>query len=296
MRTEPIAALLTVALAGTVGAHLGDIVYPIYELPTSDLPDLHDGTLEDWEEVLPGGSLDHIYFVQDIGEGIDPSDLAWRVFLAWNSASQQIYMAAELLDDFYGSDGHDRVGFSVDGDHSGGQYANFASVSEEESKGKEFAQAQAYNVVPERSDDRSLLYAAGSARWAASSPWADAGGFQYGESPHLWVVELAITPWDDLNWEGPELSRQSVLAAGGIIGFHIDVYDWDRDPLSAGWYRLVLSETEGPGRTGDRTVTHDLFAENFVDGELIPCHRGDCSGASTAVSQDSWARIKASFR
>ena len=65
MRTalRVLPAILTVALAGAASAHVGDIVYPIYELPTSDLPDLHDGTLDDWEEVLPSASLDHNDFV-----------------------------------------------------------------------------------------------------------------------------------------------------------------------------------------------------------------------------------------
>lgn len=35
---------------------MGGSAFPIYELPTSDLPVLGDGTLADWEEVLPGPS------------------------------------------------------------------------------------------------------------------------------------------------------------------------------------------------------------------------------------------------
>ena len=38
-------------------AHVGSVIYPIFELPPSQLPDLHDGTLEDWEEALPNASL-----------------------------------------------------------------------------------------------------------------------------------------------------------------------------------------------------------------------------------------------
>jgi len=30
-----------------VWGHAGARVYPIYEIPTADLPDLHDGTLEE---------------------------------------------------------------------------------------------------------------------------------------------------------------------------------------------------------------------------------------------------------
>ena len=92
-------------LAATVShAHLGDIIYPIYELPTADLPDLHDGTLEDWEAVLPNSSLTHNDAVStdyETGRGVDPADLSFRVFLAWHHASQQIYVAVERLDDVY---------------------------------------------------------------------------------------------------------------------------------------------------------------------------------------------------
>ena len=46
--------------------------------PDLHLPDLPDGTLEDWEAVLPDASLDHNSFELDGGQGggIDPSDLA----------------------------------------------------------------------------------------------------------------------------------------------------------------------------------------------------------------------------
>ena len=51
--------LLSVLLLGATisHAHVDDVVYPIYELPTADLPDLHDGRLEDWESTVPGASL-----------------------------------------------------------------------------------------------------------------------------------------------------------------------------------------------------------------------------------------------
>jgi len=51
------------------------------------------------------------------------------------------------------------------------------------------------------------------------------------------------------------------------------------------------------GKTGGGGLF--FTADDFVDGELIPCHRGDCGSAPprvSAVRMDSWARIKASFR
>ena len=290
-RMLTVDAFLIVILVGTANAHLGDTVFPIYELPTADLPDLHDGTLADWEEVLPAASLDQHYFLSYGGIGvIDASNLAWRVFLAWHLASQRIYMAIERLDDVYVA-GLDGTQLRLDGDHSGGQYAVFEDVSEEEGRRLSFSQAQIYNVSPELRGDRVLLGTRQDS-WDDLPPWADAGGFQHGESPNLSVVEYAVTPWDDLDWQGPELSRRSTLEAGRIIGFEIHLFDADEETRMSGWFRLALPVVEGEGQSG----SHDFYADNFVDGELIPCFRGDCSGATTAVSQDSWGRIKASFR
>ena len=80
---------MRVATTSAAYAHLGQVVYPIYELSTRDLPDLHDGSLEDWEAVLPSASLTHSDFVRDYGRPVDPSSLAFRVFLAWHDASHR---------------------------------------------------------------------------------------------------------------------------------------------------------------------------------------------------------------
>ena len=293
------AVTLTVVLVGPASAHLGDIVYPVYELPTSGLPNLHDGTLEDWEEALPNASLDHNDFVfQDIGlgGGVDPANLACRVFLAWHRASQKLYVAVERLDDVYLGPREGYTQLRVDGDHSGGQYALFVEQGQEESEELDYVQAQQYAVKPEWNDTDRMVISRPSWTWTTMPPWADAGGFQYGELPNYSAVEFAITLWDDLNWRGPELSRRSALEAGKIIGFQIRVMDLDKPLFSTGDYWLALPTVMGEAAQGDYSVSHDLFAENFVDGELIPCYRGDCSGATTVVRMDSWGRIKASFR
>ena len=149
-RMRTIAAFPVVVLVGAASAHLGDIVYPIYELPTSDLPDLHDGTLEDWEEVRPNTSLDHNSF-GDLccgAGGIDLSDLAWRVFLAWHHRTQRIYMGVERIDDVYigppdeGGDGVAQLG--IDGDHSGGRFVLWPGLEDSYSEELE----QSFPFVP----------------------------------------------------------------------------------------------------------------------------------------------------
>ena len=72
--------------------------------------------------------------------------------------------------------------------------------------------------------------------------------------------------------------------------------------------RVLIPKTRNARRLG--IPTYDLgtiddpnsgqpftWAQNFVDGELIPCYQDDCSQSNaTAIQRDSWARIKATFR
>jgi hypothetical protein len=208
---------LAVSLATPAGAHQGPMVYPIYELPTADRPDLHDGTLEDWEAVLPGASLDHNDFVYDgnLESAVDAEDLAFRVFLAWHGASQRIYMGIEVIDDVYLSTGNGWTELMIDGDHSGGQvwFSEEDGYSREEVLRLYNSQAQNYLARPETIEGQPLRTAAFLA-WTVELPWSDIGGFQHGEAPNLSVVELAITPWDDLDWDGPKVSKRSVLESG----------------------------------------------------------------------------------
>ncbi len=52
-------------------AHVGGKVYFLYELRDDELPDLHDGTLNDWKRLFPMPTLTDADFgsFDDIGEG-----------------------------------------------------------------------------------------------------------------------------------------------------------------------------------------------------------------------------------
>jgi len=302
-----LGAAMVVSFAGTASAHIGTAIYPIYELPTADLPDVRDGSLEDWEDVLPGQSLDHNEFlplaVAD-GAAIDPADLAYRVFMAWHSAGVHLYAAIERVDDVYvntyeGGDPinfwqFDSIEFMVDGDHTGGSYNGFSAdeYSEEELKLLSNFQAQQYVAIPESPDGITMGYQGNGAGWVPFPPFGDAGGFNDGnESPNTAVIELYVTPFDELNWQGPELSKRSVLEAGRIIGFQFSVPDFDAGCASC----------DPGGYHGFHTLSGQpntwRLAENFVDGELVGCDTGDCGSApETAVEANSWGRIKAGLR
>ena len=302
MRLAPLslgAIALLSALLGPASAHLGDIVYPIYELPTSDLPDLHDGTLADWEDALPGTSLDSGFFYESIGDYPDRDDLAFRAFLAWNYTSQRLYVGFERIDDVliheYPAPA-DKMWVMVDGDHSGGRFAGFPedSYSEDERRLLTYAQAQDYLVYidpPEEEQRLALQLVPPVYGWPVQSPWADIGTWQFGEEPNYSAIELSVTPWDELNWDDASLSRQSDLRPGAIIGFQIAFMDIDEGARIDHWQSLA------PATYDDFYLTYE-DAGFFVDGRLIPCELGDCSLASgaSAVKPSSWGRIKASFR
>ena len=110
-------------------------------------------------------------------------------------------------------------------------------------------------------------------------------------------MEMYLTPWDQLHWEGPEQSDRTELEAGKIIGFQLLVEEYDDRPGGIGFCMVGWpwqSPQDWPEKGGSLGALYE--ADYFADAELIPCHRGDCSGAATGVSQDSWGRIKASFR
>jgi len=302
MRWRALAAASAgLLMSSAAEAHKGSVIYPIYELPTSALPDLHDGTLEDWEETLPGPTLTYVDFFTMQGVPItDLSDLAFAGYLAWNAASQRIYVGVQVMDDYYvlrPLEGYapieglsaDGIHFMVDGDHSGGRTwgpveARSTGHTEEEklNYGK---QAQEYYAPVERWGGHALGYR-GYGAWVTWPPYADAGGV-VDESRGFWGIEMCVTAWDRLNYHTPDESVPSVLEGGKIIGFQMAIRDWDEGdaPWATGGFYMLL----GQHRALD-------MADSYVDGLLLSCDWGDCSRAPTAVRRDSWGRIKAGCR
>ena len=69
---------LLLYLSCAASAHVGDRVFEVWEIPSSDLPDLHDGSLEDWDSAVPNSSMDIFDFTRRFGDGkVDPEDLAF---------------------------------------------------------------------------------------------------------------------------------------------------------------------------------------------------------------------------
>ena len=143
-----LVSLLTLApllgLAGAAHAHIGDQIYPIFELLDEDLDriDLTDGSVEDWLDVLGEPSLTATDFY--FPDHYDPSSVDNRFWLGWHRRSGTLWVAMERFDDIYHNNFAGEVNesglstmnrwdssftFMVDGDHSGGQYLATARPS-----------------------------------------------------------------------------------------------------------------------------------------------------------------------
>ena len=108
-------------------------LFPIWEVPAGWI-DVHDGSVSDWEDIVPEPSMTLIDFegLRDIG--FDLESLAGRTFLGWSAEEQRIYFAVERIDDVYINtyDGsgwssminYDHMEIIIDGDHSGGIYTS----------------------------------------------------------------------------------------------------------------------------------------------------------------------------
>ena len=136
MVTRLLCLLTLAAILAAPGAHahVGDQIYPFFELldEDMDLIDLTDGSVDDWLEVIGEPSLTASDFHFDNG-GYDPSDVDFRIWLAWNQSTSTLWIAMERFDDLYFNlyDGEEtwkmyvwdsNIRFMVDGDHAGGGY------------------------------------------------------------------------------------------------------------------------------------------------------------------------------
>ena len=174
-----LCAVVVAFAAREVVGHVGTMVFPIWELPAHALPDLHDGSVSDWEDITPESSLYLLDFEGAFGAGNDLPSLAARTFLGWSDATQRIYFAIERVDDVYinvyegGGDVDaymecDYALLQVDGDHTGGDYFPLfgEGYNEEEAAEFVFSQAQSYHLYAEPANDEIIRFYEGRKGWA----------------------------------------------------------------------------------------------------------------------------------
>jgi hypothetical protein len=301
MRKSLLAILavgLVLGLAGGASAHIGDTIWLVFEIADADAVDIDfdDQSIVDWEDVVGDPSLTAADMFADptVGEGApyDPADMDYRIWVGWNGTNNVIYGAMERTDDVFvneyagGNLGdlwrHDgSFEFMVDGDHTGGDYTGSADENwtDEEKTLNNNRTAQQYVGIADAPDGRHIGYQGAGTEWVTALPYSDGGGGTTGEAPAVSVVEFFLTPFDDCIWNSPEDSQATDLTAGKIIGFQISIPDFDTEPSAYRAFHTI---------TGQASTWR--YAERFADGRLV-----GAGGDVTAVSNDSWGRIKASF-
>ena len=253
---------LTLLSAIALDAQWSDRLYPFRELTDGMRAriDLRDGSVEDWEEILGEPTLTPLDFVTHPGfpSVYDPSSFDFRIWLAWHGAGNHLFVAAEIVDDFYAGEWpglaahspHEAtVHFSVDGDRSGGtvveteDYVVFEDIT--------MGQAQEYWAVAEnvaenheKGSNVFLIWVGTDSPWVQEVPYADGGGNVLDSQPVFYVVEFYVTAFDRLIRDVPEQSLVSELSTGNMIGFAMILKDAEPDPFTAD----CLHQLFGAGR------------------------------------------------
>ena len=282
-----------------VWGHAGDRVVPIFEITEETLAgiNLQDGLIDEWIDLMGDPTLTPVDFVfrEPGGDGTtwqcyyEPSDLDYRIWLGWMDSPDRFYLAVVFADDVYYNEydpedlsrdliHYDSVGLFIDADHSGGGFP----IIDSDGRHWQDVSFQIYYASAQVPEGHSIRYLLSSeADWLLNPPYGDGGGRTSGGIPAISVVELYVTPFDDLVVEAPERNILSNLVAGSIVGFKVQIHDHDGGGDLRGLYQVI--GTSGSGAAPD----------GFADGLLIGA--GDIPLESSAVQADSWGRIKASL-
>ncbi len=286
--------------ASLCSAHVGDRVVPVFEISDEMLSeiDIHDGEIGDWLAVIGEPSLTGLDLTADVSGGMeeyDPSDLDFRIWLAWHRGLNRIYIAAEGVDDVLVDRDDDGewywdgvIGLEIDGDHSGGIYV-FKDGDESQWQGVQHFVGgplgyleTAVNTPSTVRPEYCTIGSPDITCWFTVPPFADVGGATYGENPTVWMTEMYVTPFDWLVDDDRDETVISELRPDGIVGLRVAVHD-DDDPQNRGGDAAFLFPA----------IDHDSAhgPDQFADGLLVPV-----GGRDSAKESVSWGRIKASLQ
>ena len=284
---------LVLGVAAAAGGHTpeGGVVRA-FAFSASQAP-VVDGDLTDWELVGPAHTIETSMFRDLVNDAsIDAADFSVVLMTGWCDELNRIYIAAEVRDDLHQIDRpsgsaatlvwqDDAMEIFVDADHSGGQYANFTGVSEEEGQRMNGAGASHFVIAGPHPDGDFFINFSAAGWYAQESGSFTAAAFDLeGERGDATVMryEFMIVPFDRIDISGDFLSDPHDLTAGEILGLNLEFDDYDSrsDLLDAKW-----SLSGG--------FNSPVLSERFTDLQL------DFPPATTVAESRSWGRIKASF-
>ena len=288
------ALALVLSLRADAEGHLpADFTYYAVQFPDTYLPVL-DGDLVEWDIISDAYMIyseDMYNALYGLGGKVPPelSNLALRTCCGWNDSTNRLYFMAEVFDDIHQTDRTDPQcnwtddcwEIVIDANHSGGRHAWFSDMTEEESKRLEGSEGTQY-IVTEPPVQGVDVTSGNASTWTSErGDWFDIGwgfvGEQFGESTYYY--ELFIYPFDDLNWEGPDVSTHHDLTEGEILGIGLLFGDFDASSDNYDDFWRVSG--------GDATCG---LSEALADFRLQPVEQGVFQ--PLAVEEISWGRMK----
>ena len=178
-------------LAVSAGAHIGDRVYPVAYVSDEMLEkiDLKDGSVDEWQELIGEPSMTMLDFTSlDPGISPDPSDLDFRIWLAWHDDPARFYVAFVASDDIYKNDHdynaefwgpdlidyyNDCISVVIDGDHGGGAGRDTNASLEEAAEIRNRSQ-EYFAIARTREgpilDETFTRYLSGEFAWTGPAP------------------------------------------------------------------------------------------------------------------------------
>ena len=299
--------------ASMASAHIGTRVFPFYELTDEMLEtiDIHDGSVEEWHRI---GEPSMTLLDFKTGYGLDPSDLDFRIWLAWHDESNRIYAAITAIDDVYYNEhnhnengtgnmlDYDSILFSLDADHSGGTGRQKGVNHTHGELLDLYGSTQWYSVIAQTvsgptmdndiraSQENPFRKSVGTPdSWMVFPPYGDAGGMAEGEQPSLSVIEMYVTPYD---WWGAldDLDQIgfSELSPYQILGFSVVIHESEGDCSGCGRFYLPAEILDDHIGNWLNIISYNR-ADVFIDGLLLPAQ-------DTSVESITWGRIKASLQ
>ena len=254
-----------------------------------------DGDLTDWEIVDPGFCVSTDQFTDLVsGAAPDPTDFRTTLCVGWNDALNQLYISALVADDVHQVDRpegtppalifqDDDFEVFLDADHSGGQFADFSDLSEEEQLRLNGTEANHFILSGPPPPNGDFFVNFSAAGWYSDPDGEFTKASVVVVSPGVVAYELALTPFDRIDVGASFLSVAHDLRAGEVLGFNVEFNDFDTHP--------ELYEAKWSLSGGQNSFR---LSERFADLELAEFSDSD-AGTETAIVDKSWGQIKTSI-
>ena len=264
-----------------------------FQFPDHHAPAI-DGDLTDWEIV----DSDYCVSTEQLtdlvhGAASDPSDFSTTLCVGWNDAFNRLYIGAIVADDVHQIDRpegtppalifqDDDLEIFVDADHSGGQFADFSDLGEDEQLRLNGTEANHFILSGPSPKNGDFFVNFSAAGWYSEPDGEFTKAAVVVARPGVVAYELALTPFDRIDVGASFLSVAHDLREGEVLGFNAEFNDFD---THSELYEAKWSVSGG----------HNAFrlSERFSDLELAALSEPD---TSTAIVGKSWGQIKASIR